>query len=148
MLEKIKLENEQEREKIQQKKQRFKDEAIEHWGQVLEEKQRKKANETPFEMTNVFINEERFKKEQERSQFLKKKLRDDLKHQIREKTREKIADKQRENEIDAMNVFQIGGEYVNKYQRQKEAHMQALQDQIDEKNRRKIDELEVIIFAL
>lgn len=123
------------------KKQRFKEEAMEHWEQAKAEKElEKERGKEKFKVGNVFEDDERYKMEKNRAKKMRNNLRRDLKKQIRDKTREK-RDQDEKNRIQEQeNKFTIGGGYVNRYLKLKEQHNKALREQIAEKEKKQADE--------
>jgi hypothetical protein len=134
-----------EEEEYLRRKERFKQEAIEHWEETKKMKELQKEQDKRNDDANrgLFYDRERTEKEmKDLAEKRRHQLRADLKHQIREK---KQIDEQMQRQDDqiANTGLPIGMDYVNRFDRYKDAHKAALKEQIEEKTKMKENEKEL-----
>lgn len=151
MMRKIQKEKQKEREKEVKKKQRFMKEAKDHWDltrQMKEAKKQQEQEENKVYSNLMFEDDFRFKKDKMKQMQNRDKLRNDLKNQIREKTREKKRRMNQARNEKTLTGYPIGGEYVDRYSKMKNKHIDELRQQIEEKKKRKEEDKKVKYLLL
>lgn len=131
-----------EEEENARRKEKFRQEAIDHWEESKRIKAHQKEEDKKNEqaMRGLFYDREQDEKTtKDLAEKRRQQLRHDLKSQINEKRRN---EEEAKREIDQIpnTGLPIGQEYVNRYERFRDAHKAALKEQIDEKSRRKEQE--------